>query len=180
MRRITAHLFSSADGNVESPNLFQFDSFDDECGQAMGVALATADTTILGRVLYGEWSDYFPKAADPFADWINPTTKYVASRTLTGPLEWQNSQLIEGDFLDFVRDLKQGDGGDIAVNGITVIRELVAADLVDALTLTVHPVLAGDGRRLFDGTVTPQRLQLIDSQITSKGNALLTYGPRSS
>lgn len=178
MRRVTAHLFSSADGNVESPNLFQFDSFDDELGAAMGAAIGDSDATVLGRKLYEEWSGYFPQASDPFADYINPATKYVASRTLTGPLAWQNSQVIEGDLVDFVRELKQGEGGTITVNGISVIRTLFEAGLIDALMLTVHPVLAGDGRRLLDGTTEPLRMELVDSAITSKGNAVLTYRRR--
>ena len=68
MRTFTAHLFASADGAVDSPDLFQFDSFDDECGHAMGAALMGSDATILGRRLYDEWSNYFPGASDPFAD----------------------------------------------------------------------------------------------------------------
>lgn len=177
MRTFTAHLFASADGVVESPNLFQFDSFDQETGWAMGAALQGSDATIVGRKLYDEWSNYFPGASDPFADYINPVTKYVPSRTLTGPLAWEGAELVQGDFLDFARTLKEGDGGTVTVNGITVIRELFLAGLIDRLTFTMHPVLVGAGRRLLDEAATT-RMALIDSSITSKGNALLTYGLR--
>lgn len=178
MRTITAHLFSSADGVVESPNLFQFDSFDAESGQAMGRVLAQTDAAILGRVLYDEWIGYFPHAqSDPFADWINPVPKYVASRTLSDSLGWQNAEVIKGDLLDFVRELKQTEGGAVAVNGISVIQQLLAAGLIDSLTLTVHPVIAGSGRKIFGDLDSPLRMRLIDSEITSKGNAILTYAP---
>ena len=102
----------------------------------------------------------------------------MASRTLSGPLSWNNAEVIEGDLLDFVRQLREGDGGDISVNGISVIRQLLEAGLLDTLTLTVHPVAAGDGKRLFDGLSEPLRLELVDSQITSVGNAMLTYRKR--
>jgi len=59
MRKVTAHLFSSADGVVESPNLFQFDRFGPEGGEAMGKALAPVTDVILGRTIYDEWSGYF-------------------------------------------------------------------------------------------------------------------------
>ena len=65
--------------------------------------------------------------------------------------------------------------GEISVNGISVIRQLLDAGLLDTLTLTVHPVLVGQGRRLFDELAEPFRLDLVDSQITSVGNAMLTY-----
>ena len=179
MRTFTAHLFSSADGVVESPNLFQFDSFDQETGWAMGAAITGSDATILGRTLYDEWSGYFPGASDPFADYINPVRKYVPSRTLTGPLSWENAELVTGDFLDFARELKAGQGGAVTVNGISVIRQLFLAGLIDTLTFTVHPVLVGEGRRLLDEHATT-RMELVDSKITSKGNALLSYQLRAS
>jgi dihydrofolate reductase len=106
---------------------------------------------------------------------INPVRKHVASRTLTGPLGWHNATIIEGDLLDFVRRLKEGDGGDISVNGISVVRQLLDGGLLDTLTLTVHPVFAGKGRTLMEDRAEPFRLELVDSQVTSVGNAMLTY-----
>ncbi len=76
-----------------------------------------------------------------------------------------------------MRDLKEQPGGEIAVQGsLSVVRQCVQAGLMDALTLIIHPALAGQGRRLFEG-VEPTRLSLIDVQRTEKGNVLLTYGP---
>ena len=145
MRKVTAHLFSSADGVVESPNLFQFDRFGPEEGEAMGKALAPVTDVILGRTIYDEWSGYFAGNDEDFGAFINPVAKHVASRTLQDPLEWNNSTVIGADLLDFVRELKHGEGGEISVNGISVIRQLLDAGLLDTLTLTVHPVLVGQG-----------------------------------
>ena len=94
MRKVTAHLFSSADGVVESPNLFQFDRFGPEEGEAMGKALAPVTDVILGRTIYDEWSGYFAGNDEDFGAFINPVAKHVASRTLQDPLEWNNSTVI--------------------------------------------------------------------------------------
>ena len=64
------------------------------------------------------------------------------------------------------------------VGGIETTRSLFLAGVVDALTLTVHPVATQEGRRLFDESVPVTRLRLIDSAITSAGNAVLTYALR--
>lgn len=180
MRLLTAGLFSSADGVVESPDKFQFDSFDDELGQMLGEVMGKTTTAILGRVSYTEWAAYWPTANDGgFELFINPLEKFVASRTLSGPLEWQNSTLIQGDLETFVRELKAGDGGDISVMGsLSVTRQLIRAGLLDRLALIIHPVLAGKGRHLFEPTDDPTRLTLVDTLRTSAGNVVNTYAPR--
>jgi dihydrofolate reductase len=119
MRKLTAGLFHSIDGVVEAPNRWQFDSFDNELGAALGQVIAQTDTVVLGRVGYHEWAGYWPNASadEAFATFINKVPKFVASRTLRGQLAWQNSILIEGDLARFVRMLKSRDGGEIAVMG---------------------------------------------------------------
>ncbi len=176
MRKVTAHLFSSLDGVVSAPHLFQFDAFGEEEGAAMGKALAPIDEAVMGRIAYQEWADYWPSATDGgFEEFINPLRKHVATTTLSDPLTWENSSVIDGDLIDFVRTLKEGEGGEIMLVGISVIRQLFLAGLVDALSLTVHPVVAGAGTRLFPEGTDVTRLELIDSQTTSLGNAMLTY-----
>lgn len=179
MRKVTGHLFSSVDGVVSSPNAWQFDAFGPEEGHLMGAAISPVTDVILGRRLYEEWADYWPGSDDPyFAPYINGTPKHVATRTLAGPLAWEGSQVIEGDLHDFVRGLREGEGGDISVNGITVIKDLFLAGLLDELTLTIHPVVAGSGRRLFDDSDDLTRLVLLRGQVTSVGNSVVTYALR--
>lgn len=182
MRKITAGFFHSVDGVIESPNLWQYDAFDDELGAVLGGVMGKTDTVLMGRVGYQEWAGYWPTAtADGgFADFINGMPKYVASRTLKpADLTWQNSTLIEGDALDFVRKLKAEDGGEIAVMaGVTFARELFFAGLLEELTLITHPVVAGSGKRMFLPTDPVTRLVLKNSTITSKGNVVVTYGLR--
>lgn len=183
MRKLTAGLFYSIDGVAEAPDQFQFDSFDDELGALLGSVMVDVDTVLLGRKGYQEWAGYWPNAGEDmdFASYINAVPKFVASHSLK-PADlaiWQNSTLIEGDLESFVRDLKQQRGGTIAVmGGMSLVRQLLLAGLMDELTLIVHPVVAGRGRRLFEDGTPTTRLALKSSQITSKGNAVLTYGKR--
>jgi dihydrofolate reductase len=179
-RKITAHLFSSVDGAVDAPYRFQFDSFDEGAGRAMDRNLQGVEAFLMGRVLYEEWSDYWPKNddLDEFGGFINPLPKYVVSATLQEPLAWQNSTLLHGDPVEAIRALKETEGGTITAGGITLIRTLVENDLLDELYLTIHPALAGTGRRLLHGHEDVQRLELVDSEVTEKGNLLLTYRPR--
>jgi dihydrofolate reductase len=183
MRKLTAGLFCSVDGVVEDPFKWQFDSFDEELGAGMGVMMGRIDTALLGRIGYQQWAEYWPKAERDaeFAGFINPLPKFVASRTLSGELEWQNSHLIEGPLEDFVVDLKNSDGGDIGIfSSISLVRQLLFAGLLDSLMLMVHPVIAGSGRRLFNDGDPLTRLELQESERTSKGNMVLSYGVRSS
>src|SRR5690625_2400946 len=179
-RTVTAHLFHSVNGVVEHPHLWQFDAFGEEEGQLMGETLTPITDTVIGRKLWQEWSEYWPAAGadDPFASWVNPMHKHVISSTLPAELPW-NSTLVTGDPVEYVRNLRNQDGGTISVlGGIETIRSLFLSGLIDALTLTTHPVVAGEGRRLFDDAVPTTRLRLLEAKHTSTGNAILTYGLR--
>ena len=171
----------SIDGVVESPNRWQFDSFDGELGAAMGAMIGSVDTAVFGRVGFEDWSSSWPHAdpADPFAAFINPIEKFVASRTLTGDLGW-NATLIDGDVETFLTGLKNTPGGEISLfAGISLVRQLLYSGVLDELTLIIHPVVAGAGRHLFDESDPTTRLELLRSTVTSRGNALLTYALRS-
>lgn len=185
-RHTIAHLFHAVNGVVEEPHQWQFDSFGEEEGLAMDTHLAPVTDVIIGRTLWSQWSEYWPAQdpQDPFAQWINPMRKHVISSTLPTDLPW-NSTLVTGDPVAYVRELRDSGGdsdgsrGHIAVaGGITTVRTLFLAGLIDELTLTTHPVLVGEGRRLFDESVPTTRLRLLNSSQTSKGNMVLTYALR--
>ena len=181
MRKVTAGLFHSVDGVVQDPFKFQFDSFDDELGTGLSTMINSVDAVVLGRVSYQEWAGYWPTAPrdEDFAAFINPVEKFVASRTLSAPLEWENSHLIEGDVEQFVTELKSREGGEIAVCGsISLVRQLFFAGILDELTLMTHPVVAGSGRRLFKDGDPLHRLVLENQYATSKGNVVSTYSLR--
>ena len=181
MRKVVSGLFHSLDGAVEGPDQWQFDSFDAELGELMTRTIGSIDEAIMGRVTYEEWSGYWPNSApgedNPFSEFINTVPKHVASTTLTGPLAWQNSHLIEGNLHDHVRHLKESQGHDVGVQGsISIVRELFLAGLLDELVLVSHPVIAGRSfRRLFQHEDPTTRLDLTDLVRTSAGNVVQTY-----
>ncbi|SMQ86047.1 Dihydrofolate reductase [Devosia lucknowensis] len=183
MRKVTAGLFHSVDGVVQDPFKFQFDSFDDELGQLLTGVEGKVDTVLMGRKGWSEWAGYWPKAEQDmdFAQFINAVPKHVASSSLKAAdmAQWSNSSLIEGDFLDYVRALKAQPGGEIGVmGGISLVRQLLFAGLMDELSLITHPVVAGQGRHLFEPSDPTTRLELLRCETTSKGNVVQVYRRR--
>ena len=177
-RKVTAHLFSSANGVVESPNLWQFDAFGPEEGQLMGAVIGSVTDVVIGRRLWQEWSEFWPGADDPFGQFINPVRKHVVTTTLSADLPW-NSTVVQGDPVSYVQDLREQEGGDISVTGgIDTVRSLFLAGVIDELTLTTHPVVTNEGRRLFDESVPTTRLSLVRVTQTSAGNTIVTYSLR--
>jgi dihydrofolate reductase len=179
MRKVTAGLFSSIDGVVEAPNEWQ-PAFDEEMGTVLTRMLAEQDAVLLGRVTFSEWAGYWPDSTDePFASWINSTQKYVASTTLTSVDHWPNSTLIKGSLADFIKDLRQRDGGTIGTAGSpALVRSLIGEGLLDELTLMVSPVVAGGGRKhLFLGDAPLTSFELAEAQPTSSGAVIATYRP---
>jgi dihydrofolate reductase len=181
VRKITAGLFVSLDGVTESPEKWQLPYFNYEMGEAIGAAMAAADAMLLGRVTYQEFASYWPGVSaeeQPFADYMNNTPKYVVSRTLEGPLEWNNSTLTKGNLAEEIARLKQQPGKNIGITGsATLVQFLLREDLLDELGLIVHPVVVGSGKRIFEGWGEPKGLTLVDSKTFSTGVVYLTYQP---
>ena len=178
MRKVVTGLFISLDGVTESPDKWQFDHFDEDMMSSMAAHIAAEDAILLGRVTYEEWVGYWPTATDePYASHINNTPKYVVSSTLE-KVEWNNSTLIRENLAEEIRRLKARPGMNIGVAGSpTLVRSLIKEDLLDELTLMIHPVIVGKGKRLFDDGADLKRLKLVDSKITRTGVAILTYDP---
>jgi len=179
MRKVNSALFITLDGVTEAPEKWQFDAFDDDMIALMSTAIANEDTTLLGRVTYQGWAPFWPTSTDePYASHINNSRKYVVSTTLDA-VEWgtyDNISLIKGNLAEAIAKLKQQPGKNIGVAGSpTLARSMLQADLLDELTLMIHPVVAGSGKRLFSDTDALKRLKLVDSKTTKSGVALLTY-----
>jgi len=111
-----------------------------------------------------------------FADRLNSMPKYVASRTLRGPLAW-NATLLEGDLAESVSALKDRHDGTLIVSGAgELTHALTTQGLVDEFWFWVSPYLWATGPRIFDG-VGPVRLQLIGSTTFPSGVLRLAYRP---
>ena len=173
MRKIVVYELLSLDGVAEAPE--KFFGWDDALDAKLAAAITTQDAVILGRRNYDEWARFWPKSEiEPFASFINAVTKYVAT---SSPLDrdWANATAIDGDLVEFVRDLKQQRGGDVGVHAsISVAQALLAAGVADELRLVIAPRIAGRGRRLLDGLPTIQ-LESIRSELSPTGSLLLDY-----
>jgi dihydrofolate reductase len=174
MRKIVVYELLSLDGVAEDPDSFIAD-WDDAMDANLATVIATQDAVILGRRSYTAWAQFWPSSQiEPFATFINGVTKYVATST---PLDqnWANATVIDGELVEFVRDLKQQRGGDVGVHAsISVAQVLLAADVVDELRLVIAPRIAGRGRRLLDGLLSTQ-LETIRSEISPTGSLLVGY-----
>jgi dihydrofolate reductase len=174
MRKVVAYHLLSLDGVAQDPETFVHD-FDPAMDANLAEVIGTQDAVLLGRRMYDEWAVYWPRGEhQPFADFINAVPKHVATSTpLSRP--WTNAQAIEGPVEDFVRRLKDGEGGDVGLHGsIALTRSMLVAGLVDELRLVIAPQIVGHGRRLFDGDV-PHALRLVHCTSTPSGSLLLRY-----
>jgi dihydrofolate reductase len=180
MRKITAGMFVSLDGVVEAPDQWHFPYFNDEMGAAVDAQLGAADTILLGRETYDSFAGAWPdREADggedaEFAKKLGDARKIVVSRQRL-EFDWRNSEQLSGDLVDAVTALKSERGGDIAMSGsVSVVRQLLAAGLLDELHLFVHPIAVRTGARLFDeGETIP--LRLLSSQAFKTGVLHLVY-----
>ncbi len=181
MRKVIASEFVSLDGVFEAPDQWHFPYFDEQMGEEIGRAMAASDAMLMGRVLYEEWADFWPRQdpeENPVAARMNGVRKYVVSTTLEEPLEWQNSTLIAGDVAEDISELKRQPGKDIVISGSgSLVRSLLTDGLIDELGLMIHPVVVGSGKRLFEEGGERIALELVDSKNFSTGVVYLTYRP---
>jgi dihydrofolate reductase len=194
MRKLIANEFMSLDGVVQAPGGADEDTsggfehggwhlryFDDLSQKWVLESIVEAGGFLLGRRTYEIFAAYWPKAPEEeevIAQPLNTKPKYVASTTLTKPLEWQNSTVLQGDVAEAVAALKQEDGADVHVIGSAeLVRTLIEQGLVDEFRLMIDPVLLGGGKRIFrdDGSLRP--LRLVHSEVTTTGAILATYAP---
>lgn len=150
-------------------------SNDEVMAQEMGKGMAHGGVLLFGRRTYEDFASYWPNQPDnPYTDVLNKTQKYVASTTLSEPLGWANSTLLGADVPDQVRRLKAETDGDVGVLGSgDLVETLAEHDLVDSYVLMIHPIVLGEGRRLFGAH--PRRLRLVDTVTTTTGVVLATY-----
>jgi dihydrofolate reductase len=194
MRKVIANEFMSLDGVVQAPGGAEEDTsggfehggwhlryFDDLSQKRVLESIVEAGGFLLGRRTYEIFASYWPNAPEEeqvIAEPLNTKPKYVASTTLTEPLEWENSTVLQGDVAETVAALKEEAGADLHVIGSAeLVRRLLEQGLVDEFRLMIDPVLLGGGKRIFpdDGLLRP--LRLVDGKVTTTGAILATYAP---
>jgi dihydrofolate reductase len=138
--------------------------------------MQTTGAMLFGRRTYEDLLPHWNKAGGPFKDMLNNTPKFVASTTLKEPLRWPSSALLEGELTKAVAALRRKDGKDIVILGSgEVVRKLLAKQLVDELILLIHPLVLGDGQRLFDDGGPGAVFELADARTTTTGVIAARY-----
>lgn len=143
-----------------------------------------ATTALLGRVNAEGFMGFWPtvvgmEGADPrdegFAKWLVGTDKVVLSSTLA-EAPWERTTVVDRPAAEVVAGLKSAEGGDIFVpSSPSVIKALLAADMVDRLALTVFPVFLGGGPRLFEDGLPEGRWALAGQAGGEHGMLSLVY-----
>lgn len=150
---------------------------DPASGEVMFEQAKSMDALLLGRRTYDLFSTYWPNAPQeiPFTGLLNEVPKYVASNTLTGPLSWNGSSLIDGDLADGITALKERHDEIQVIGSLGLVQSLLGLGLVDRLHLWVYPLLLGSGKTAFAGGTVPAALRLVDSSTYEGGTIHLVY-----
>jgi dihydrofolate reductase len=143
------------------------------------------DLLVYGRKTYQLMVPFWPdvaksqsmtKAANEFAQVFDSIDKIVFSQSLDGA-EGQNTRIVRGRLQDEILKLKQEPGKNILTGGISLPSQLMELGLVDEYRFVVHPILAGEARRLLEGINLQEKLQLrlVESKIFESGSVALRY-----
>lgn len=177
MRKVVLGMNLTLDGYVAGPDGeldWMFPNIDEELNRSIIGSLGEIDTFVMGRNTYLGMAAHWPNANDPIASLMNAASKLVFSATLT-TVDWQNSSLARAEPAEELDRLKRQQGKNIGVAGGAAFAQYVSGHgLVDEYRLTIHPVVLGDGKRLF---ADPLTLNLIDSETFDTGAVIHTYRP---
>jgi dihydrofolate reductase len=156
---------------------WQWPVSDERSGDQMFEDAKTMDALLLGRRTYEIFAGFWPTAPAevPFTELLNRIPKYVASRTLRGPLEWNGSTVLEGDLAAAVTAVKERHAEVHLIGSLDLAQSLLQHGLVDRLDLWVYPLLLGDGKKLFAAGTVPAALRLVDSDVSEGGPVHLVY-----
>ncbi|MEV6960274.1 dihydrofolate reductase family protein [Streptomyces sp. NPDC051207] len=189
-RRVTANLSLTLDGRYHGPGgpadfgMFVPYVTTDVARSHLTRIWEDATTAVLGRVNAEGFLGYWPTVADDenadprdrgYAKWLVDAEKVVLSTTLTDA-PWERARVVNAPAADVVTGLKATGQGDILVNSsASVIKPLLAADLVDRLYLMILPEIAGGGPRLFDDGLPASKWQLTYQETGDLGEMAMVY-----
>lgn len=146
-----------------------------------------ADLLAYGRKTYQLMVPFWPdiaknrsgqtKAMNEFAQAFDSVDKIVVFSQSLDRTEGRNTRIVRTKPQDEILKLKQEQGKDILLGGTTILSQLIELGLIDEYRFVVHPIIAGEGRRLLDGVDLQEKLQLklVDSKVLESGCVALRY-----
>lgn len=181
MRNVIFAINISLDGCVDHTKQVA----DDETHEYFTDLLREVDLLVFGRITYELMVPFWPevaktqsmsKVSNEFATIFDSIKKVVFSRTLESA-EDKNTKIVRTDPGDEIRKLKQEQGKNILLGGVSIPSQLIELGLVDEYRFVVGPVVVGEGRRLLDDVSLPEGLQvkLVESKIFKSGCVALRY-----
>lgn len=191
--RVVVNEFVSLDGVMQAPGQpdedreggfahggWQRPYFDDVFARDALERTKETDGFLFGRKTYEIMAAFWPSQPDdvPFAAVLNGRPKYVASTTLSEPLEWKGSTLLHGDVAKAVAELKEQPGKNLVVLGSgELVQTLMENDLVDEVGLMINPIVLGSGKRLFREGGASKPFRLVDSKTSTTGVLIARFAP---
>ena len=163
-------------------------STDEELHRYWAGNLAQADALLFGRITYemmeaawrppatGVRPDWMADWMEPFARTIDAAKKYVVSSTLER-VDW-NAELVRGDLVEAVEQLKREPGQGLFVGGVKLPQALAELGLIDEYEFVVHPRIAGHGPTLFAGLSKYIDLKLVSRREFGSGAVAMRYEAR--
>ncbi|WP_324726631.1 dihydrofolate reductase family protein [Pseudomonas chlororaphis] len=193
MRKLIVAAFTSLDNVMQAPGGpaedtsgdFRFGGWivpyaDEAFDRAIQELFSQPFDLLLGRRTYDIFAGYWPHiqagSSNSFiADLFNRVPKHVATHS-PNTLDWHNSHALQGNLADAIQALKQQHGAHLLTQGSgDLVRQLLAAGLVDELQLMIHPIVLGRGKRLFDDHAQASAFTLVSSNRTPCGVLIARY-----
>ncbi|HEX3705690.1 MAG TPA: dihydrofolate reductase family protein [Mycobacteriales bacterium] len=178
MGQLVVHEFMSLDGVIESPSWTGEFGFTPEMGAGIADMMGSSDAILLGRTTYEMFAPAWSARTaeeDPGAPFFNDTHKYVVSSSLTDP-SWGPASVLAYDAAE-IRALKERSAKVYTSGSATLVRAMIADDLVDELHLFTYPIALGAGLRLFPEGHPKTKLSLLSTEHYTNGVVHLSYGP---
>jgi len=181
MRNVIFAINTTLDGCVDHTKQIG----DEETHEYFTQLMRDVDLLVFGRKTYQLMVPFWPevaknqsmtRASNEFARTFDSINKIVFSRSLDSA-EDRNTRIIRTNLHGEILKLKQEQGKNILLGGVSVPSQLMELGLVDEYRFVVGPIVAGEGRRLLEGVSLPQRLQLklVESKFFKSGCVALHY-----
>ena len=182
MRKLIFAINTTLDGCVDHTKF----NPDEETFEYVTQLMRDADTFLYGRKTYQLMVPYWPDVAKnpsedtkedyEFAQAFVANKIIVFSKSLDSP-EGKNTRIVRTNLQEEILKLKQEQGKNILTGGITIPSQLAELGLIDEYRFLVHPIVVGEGRRLFEGINLQEKLQLklVESTVFKSGSVALRY-----